>query len=253
MLKKVKGLIVQAKDEIKILTSVYAGSGADENIKNNVVKGLENFKFTHQESTKQSDFLNYVVTVNGNSSEEMAKLKDVIASKSRQEIQLGLLDDKVYIINIESIAKKDDENFESKKIDIMGCKDETVKYLGFINLLQKENGTSSIGMILSTKNDDSDKIKEFESLGFKKMVNTNPEYANSEWSSYSGWINKPTEYEVNVLESLDPDENGKYKKRGIISLNISDYGVFKNINQLISIEDIPEKVDATEAEAEAIM
>jgi len=255
MLKKVKGIIVQTKDKkILVKTSVFNGNGVDEKIKENIVKGLTNFKFELSSNQKSSDWESYETEITANSSSEIESLKEVL--NKRSEITLGKTEeDEVIIVKVETLGKKGDEEFKPTVVDVMSSKQETVKYLGLATLIEKEfkdYTQSSIGLIVSTKKDDDEKIIEFESLGFKALP-ASEGYEESEWVSFSTWLNKISDEEISLMKELEADENDKHKKRGIISLEISDFGTFKKIDKIVSIEDIPEAVDASEAEDEAIM
>jgi hypothetical protein len=249
MLKKIKGLIVQDNEKkIKVLTSVFAGSTVDENIKANIIKGLSNFGFAKQEPGKKSspDYENYAVEITGNSSEETAMLKNVIESKKRHEITITMIDGKPAIVKTSSIPT---EGEKVKETEVIEGESEVVKYLGTATFNAENKNGLSIGIILSVKKDDEPKIADYNALGLSPM-DTKEE---DEWCSYSLWMNKPSEEEIDIMKNFPSENAGKYKKRGIITLEITNYGQFKIINNILSIDDIAEKVDTTEAEANAIM
>jgi hypothetical protein len=250
MLKKVKGLIVQDNEKkIKVLTSVFSGSGVDENIKTNIIKGLENFGFTKQEPGKKSspDFENYAAEITGNTVEEIKFLQKIIDTKKRHEVILGMINGKTAVIKTNSIPADQEEKVV--ETEVIQSKNEVNKYLGLATFNSENKNGLSIGLIFSSKNDDSEKISDFESMGMTKMQGKEED----QWVSYSMWVNKPSEEEIDIMKNFPTEDEGKYKKRGIITLDTSNYGSFKLINNILSIEEIPEKVNSSEAEENAMM
>lgn len=250
MLKKVKGLIVQDNEKkVKVLTSVFAGTGVDENIKVNIIKGLENFGFSKQEPGKKAspDFENYAAEITGNTDEEMKMLQTIIDSKKRHEVILSMINGKTAVIKTNSIPSDDSEKI--KETEIIESKNEVSKYIGVATFNSENKNGLSIGLIFSSKNDDSEKISEFESMGMSKMQGKEED----QWVSYSMWMNKPSAEEIDIMKNFPTEDEGKFKKRGIITLDTSNYGSFRMINNILSIDDIPEKVNSSEAEENAMM
>lgn len=246
MIKTVKGFLSKTtKGSIVVNTSVFVGENANQDISNNIKKGLENFGFSPAKENKNSDFEGYSLFIDSDE-ETIEKLDDIIKNRKRSVIKLMKEEEedgekpKISIVSASVIIDRDTNE---EPIHIKEYEEIISKVSGGVYLIKKQDGSESLSIISSVRKDNEEKIKYLESLGFK-MIPPSPEYEDSEWSSYSCWINK---FNPEILDLLEPNENNKLSKKGMILLKVNDYG---NIREIIEINNIEEFTNHTNEEAE---
>ncbi len=238
MTKTVKGFINKGKKgSYGISTSVYNGQDAIKDVQEKVIASLEAFGFKKSES-KNNDWLSYSLWVNDLTEDEKQRLEDAIGSdKKRISITLSRRKDKKgNTFGIVSIA---DVNTNDTTY-IMKADEKEVSLYGYINKL--DNG--SVALSTSVKVDDKeidDRVASLLAIGYNEGESKNENYRN-----FSMWLNKPTEYEQELIK-----ENGRYK----YTLKVVEFrDNISKIDRLISVEEIEENAseeDKNKAEDEA--
>ncbi len=238
MTKTVKGFINKGKKgSYGISTSVFNGSDATKEVQEKVIASLENFGFKKSES-KNSDWLSYSLWVSDLTEDEKKRLEDATGTeKKRVSITLSRRKDKkgdtFGIVSIADINTNDTSY-------IMEANEKELTYYGYINKL--ENG--SIALSTSVKVDDEDvenKITLLKAIGYNEGESKNENYR-----SFSMWLNKPSEYEQELIK-----ENGRFK----YTLKVAEFrdNIIK-VDSLISVEEIEDNAtdeDKNKAEDEA--
>lgn len=229
MIKTVKGFINKGKkgSTYSVSTSVYNGADADKNVQEKVLASNENFGFKKGES-KNDDWINLSLWVNDLTEDEKKRLEDVSSEKKRLTITLCKRKDKKGdTFGIVSIVDSNDET-----VYIMEGTEKEISYYGYINKLEN----NAIAISTSVKVDDEEVDKK---IGFLTSIGFNEgESKNENWRSFSYWINKPSEYELELIKG-----NGRYK----YTLKVVEFrDNIAKIDSLISLEEIQENVSDDE-------
>lgn len=241
MIKQVNGFINKMKkDGVSIVTSVYNGEDTNKEIQSNIINSLENFGFSKIDS-KNEQWMQYRIKVNGNNEEEVDSLIEVSERKERNRITLHKNNDKITVLDITSLKTNETKH-------IMDFEEQDVSFYGFVNVIKDdEEEIKAIGLNTSVKVDteESDNfISYLTSLGYKEGNSNNEEFKN-----FTFWVNRPSDYEKELVSSI---ENGRFKYTVVIH-NFKDSSVNK-IASLKNIEEIEVNVDkekASEIEEEA--
>lgn len=236
MNKTIKGFVNKTKKgTLSVTTSVFNGRDADKDIQENIIASLEKFGFKKGKSNNEN-WLQFNVYINDNSKDEMERVEEVIAAKSRVSVNLnkraGEKDD---LISIVSVVDSNDE-----VVYVMENEEKEKTLFGYINIL--DNGAMAISSSVAVNDEEVEsKVRELTSMGFNEGASK-----NDDWRGFTWWNNKPTDYEKELVSESD-----KYK----YTLKINSYrdGV-SSIDSLISVEPIegaPSTEEKTEAEDEA--
>lgn len=236
MFKQVNGFLNKTKTgEVSIVTSIYNGEDANKEIQENVVTSLENFGFKKMDG-KNDAWLQYRIACNGNSKEEKSSLSEIITNKERVRVLLNKEGDNVSILEATGIKNTD------IMVHVKKAEEKESVFYGYMNILKDDNSEIyAIGLNTSVKTsaEESDNLISYvTTLGFKESNSTNDEYKN-----FSYWINKPSDYEKEMLKDV---ENGRYK----YTVNVVSYGAnISRIASIRSIEEVGEKPNVEEASA----
>lgn len=237
MIKTVKGFINKGKkgSTFSIAVSVYNGADADKVIQEKIINSYENFGFKKGES-KNDEWISLSLWASDITTEEKERLVRSLPEKKRVTVTISKRKDKKGdTFGIVSFIDNNDETH-----NIMEGSEKELSLYGYINKLDN----NSIALSTSVKVDDENvdnKVNNLLAIGF-----TEGESKNENWRSFSLWINKPSEYEQELVK-----ENGRFK----YTLKVIEHrDNITKIDSLIAIEDIPDNVsdeDKTKADDEA--